>query len=253
MMNNYFNLPEELKRNILIAAGNKLNIPEVILEKDIWICWILDKLFTLPQKMSFKGGTSLSKTFNLIDRFSEDLDITIDYRNFIEPIDFKKISNSQLKKTSDALKPNLHFFVSKIALPFINNHTEHEFPDKNFKIVVTDDHESIQFYYPTSLSDNTNNSMPSYLLDHVLIEFGVRNTTEPSEQHPIVTLLSQALESPLTLPTASVNVLSPVRTFWEKATLIHVECHRGRLLQSPARLSRHWYGSSHVGQLMGEW
>ncbi len=80
-----------------------------------------------------------------------------------------------------------------------------------------------------------------YLRDHVLIEFGARNSTEPSKKHNITTLLAQAVEDSLKLPTALITILSPIRTFWEKATLIHVECNRGRLLENPDRLSRHWY------------
>lgn len=241
MANNYFELPPALKNNILMAAANKLNIPEIILEKDIWVCWVLDKLFTLPQQMSFKGGTSLSKAFNLIDRFSEDVDVTVDYRNFIGTINFKSISKSQLKKTSDTLKNHLQFFVSNIALPFIQQAAAKAFSGQKFKIIATPDGQSIQFYYPTSLTNKATNLTPNYLLDHVLIEFGVRNTTEPNEKRTIITLLSQALDSPLELPSATIDTLSPIRTFWEKATLIHVECHRGRLEQNPDRLSRHWY------------
>ncbi len=84
------------------------------------------------------------------------------------------------------------------------------------------------------------NIQKNYLQSNVLIEFGGRNSTEPNEKHKINTLLAQILPE-LEFPSAQVKVLSPLRTFWEKATLIHVECHRNRLSNSPDRLSRHWY------------
>lgn len=78
--------------------------------------------------------------------------------------------------------------------------------------------------------------------DHVLLEFGIRNSTEPFEQHTISPLIEECIgKDKLALPTAAINALSPIRTFWEKATLMHVECHRNRLSNMPDRLSRHWY------------
>ena len=94
---------------------------------------------------------------------------------------------------------------------------------------------SLGFYYPSALSSQT-----GYLRDHVLLEFGVRNSVEPCEARDMLPLLS-SMDVEVEFQKTRVNVLSPIRTFWEKATLIHVECHRGRLLKTPDRLSRHWY------------
>ena len=74
----------------------------------------------------------------------------------------------------------------------------------------------------------------------MLLVFGGRNVVDPNERHEIVPDLD-AMTSDLDHPAATVTVLSPARTFWEKATLIHVECHRGRLAAGPERLSRHWF------------
>ncbi len=91
-----------------------------------------------------------------------------------------------------------------------------------------------------------------YLRDHVLVEFGIRNSTEPCENHQIVPYLIHSIGSEIIVPKPVINTLSPIRTFWEKVTLIHVECHRERLHQTPERLSRHWYdlymlSHSHIG------
>lgn len=120
-------------------------------------------------------------------------------------------------------------------------------PSHRFNLTLSEDGEQLRFYYPSAV-----NSTPNYLRDHVLIEFGMRNSTEPYEQRTITPYLN-SIEHTITLPSPIIRTLSPVRTFWEKATLIHVECHRGRLVQSPERLSRHWYDlyklyHSHVGK-----
>lgn len=84
---------------MLDGAETKLNVKARIIEKDIWVCWVLQKLFTFPIEMAFKGGTSLSKVHNLINRFSEDVDVTIDYRELLPTIDLSKgMSKSALKK-----------------------------------------------------------------------------------------------------------------------------------------------------------
>ena len=236
MGDEFFDLPSETQKSILVAATNQLNLSEMVLEKDIWICWLLKQLFSLPLQMAFKGGTSLSKVFSLINRFSEDVDITIDYRNFINPIDFNTISRSQLKKLSEQLKSQMKASIEYKIFPSLNRQISERFSKHNFKLCLNDDGEKLEFYYSSLFQSDFN-----YLRDHVLIEFGVRNTTEPSQSHEIKTLLSKAVQPTLILPTAMINTLQPERTFWEKATLIHVECHRNRLPVNPDRLSRHWY------------
>lgn len=76
MSESYFNLPFEVQKSILQTAADQLNISDAAVEKDIWVCWILKQIFSLPVSMAFKGGTSLSKAYKLINRFSEDVDIT---------------------------------------------------------------------------------------------------------------------------------------------------------------------------------
>ena len=102
-------------------------------------------------------------------------------------------------------------------------------------IHIGDDRETIRFSYPSAVEQPH-----AYLKSEVLLEFGGRNVIEPNEPHEIVPDIA-ALTPELDYPTATVTVLSPARTFWEKATLIHVECHRRRLADHPARLSRHWF------------
>jgi predicted nucleotidyltransferase component of viral defense system len=94
--NHFFELDPKIQIDLLTTGQEQLNIPNIILEKDIWICWLLNEIFALSLQMAFKGGTSLSKVFNLINRFSEDVDITLDYRNFNTTLDLANLNRSTI-------------------------------------------------------------------------------------------------------------------------------------------------------------
>lgn len=236
MSDNFFSLSVDERSALIKKAGDQFDVPDMIIEKDLWICWLLEKICALPIQMAFKGGTSLSKVFGLIKRFSEDCDITIDYHHFKPDLDLKHSSRTQLKKVSEQLKEQLKTYISKTVLPYLREQISKTFPGKKFEITLSEDGEQLRFYYPSVISTSHD-----YLRDHVFIEFGVRNSTEPCEKHPVIPYLAQVASRDLGLPRPMVDTLSPIRTFWEKATLIHVECHRDRLVKTPERLSRHWY------------
>lgn len=235
MATDFFSLSKTDQRNVIVAISQQKALPPVIIEKDIWLCLVLDSLFQLPLAMSFKGGTSLSKVFGLIDRFSEDIDITIDYHNVFPDMDLSKpLNNSALKKLSDQLKAKLRPIVEQQILPHLSTTLAAKLPNQQFEITLSESGEELQIYYDSLLSKD------EYLRDHILIEFGIRNSIEPSEVHQIQSIGSDII-SLVNFSEAKIKVLAPTRTFWEKATLIHVECNRGRLSDSPERLSRHWY------------
>lgn len=210
-----------------------------ILEKDIWLCEVLDALFRLPcrKPMAFKGGTSLSKVYRAIDRFSEDIDVTIDYRSLNDEItDLSSIiSNSQRSKLSEALKNALSIHVLEELVPELKAALEARLPEASLNIEVSQDAEKLWVYYPTAVE-----TTDLYLRPSILIEFGGRNSTLPQDTHTIVPDVAEHVPT-LKFPTAQVSVLSAERTFWEKATLIHVESHRSTPRLGAERLSRHWY------------
>jgi hypothetical protein len=234
----FLNLTKPEQRTILLKMQNDLNLRAEILEKDIWLCWTLNTLFKLPLNMAFKGGTSLSKCFgdDLIQRFSEDLDITIDYNDLDNNIDLaQNYSRSALKKISKKLLNSLQNCTQNKILPYIQKQFATDFPSDKIKIEINENREIIKIYYPSTLQAKT-----EYLKNYIMLEFGGRNIITPNNQQQITAILSSHFKN-LKFPSANVTVLSPIRTFWEKATLIHVECNRDRLLNTPERLSRHWY------------
>ncbi len=235
-MHDFLSLDREEQADIITAAAARLGRNLVVLQKDLWVCWALQTLFNIPNRveMAFKGGTSLSKVFNVIHRFSEDVDVTLDYRNWGDDLDpFSVSSRTQQKIRCEKLKERVGQYVHQTVLPHFE---ERLFRDTKGvgTIEVSEDGEKLYVTYPSVFDESV-----SYIADRVFVEFGGRNITEPKESYTIKPYLSEIVGD-LELPTAVVDVLSPKRTFWEKATLIHVECHRNRGT-TPERMSRHWY------------
>lgn len=246
MADQYLSLESAEQREILQTAAAQLGRQAAVLEKDIWLCWVLQILFSIPDHhpMAFKGGTSLSKIYGIIDRFSEDVDITLDYRHFGDDFDpfSEGASKTKIKQFSDRLKSYVKSYADDVVAPALASAAETLVTSKQHQIRIDDEGEKIWFSYPSAVE-----SQDDYLKSEVLIELGGRNVINPNECHeiiPDVAALTQGLE----YPAAFVTVLSPSRTFWEKATLIHVECNRGRLEESPDRLSRHWYDITRLAQ-----
>jgi len=234
----YFDLSLTEQAELLHGLAPVLGRRAEILEKDIWLCQALGALFALPNRkpMAFKSGTSLPKVYQAIERFSEDIDVTIDYRSLAADVpDLVGLSNNQRKKLSDALKEVLVEHVTEELVPALRDALAQALPAHEFALEVSDDAEKLWLYYSSAV-ENTD----AYLRPSVLIEFGGRNATLPQDSVTIVPDVSAHVPG-LVFPSAQVAVLSPMRTFWEKATLIHVECHRPDLRVGAERLSRHWH------------
>lgn len=236
---NYFDLSVSDQADLLQSLAPVMGRRAEILEKDIWLCQVLDILFQLPcrKPMAFKGGTSLSKVYKAIDRFSEDIDVTVDYRSLMaDAPELESIaSNNQRSKLSDALKAALTTHVIDELVPALRVALTSALPTQATSIEVSDDAEKLWVFYPSAV-ENTG----TYVRPSILIEFGGRNSTLPQSTFAITPDIAEHVPD-LALPMAQVSVLSAARTFWEKATLIHVECHRSNLRPSAERLSRHWY------------
>ena len=227
------------RADILRTVAARSGRAAIILEKDIWVCWVLQALFSMPDPhpMAFKGGTSLSKVYGIIDRFSEDVDVTLDYRAFNDGFDpfADGVSRNQIRLFSKRLKNRVATYIRDVVTPALGGAADALAADGQHHIRIGDDGETIRFAYPSAVEDPD-----GYVRSEVLLEFGGRNVIDPNEQHTITPDMV-ALTHGLDYPTATVTVLSPLRTFWEKATLVHVECHRGHLSEHPEPLARHWF------------
>jgi hypothetical protein len=233
MAENYLTLSREDRLEALGVAATESGRPVHLLEKDICVVWAIDGLFTADfgKHLVFKGGTSLSKAYDVIKRFSEDIDITYDVRELIPKLvgngpSIPK-SNSQAKRWRDAINEKLPAWVKEKALPVIIEHGKATGVD----VKVTAEGTNIYIDY-----DPLAKGM-GYVAPRVTIEFGARSTGEPSEEREIACDAAEHVPH-LKFPTAKPNVMLPKRTFWEKATAVHVFCKQGK---QGDRLSRHWH------------
>ena len=235
----FLSLDARERADILRTVAARSGRSAVILEKDIWVCWVLEALFSIPDPhpMAFKGGTSLSKVYGVIDRFSEDVDVTLDYRAFNDPFHpfADGASRTQIRRFSERLKVRTASYIRDAVAPALGAAARRLAANGRHDIQIGEDGETIHFAYPSAVEEPG-----GYVRNEVLLEFGGRNIIDPNERHALVPDIA-ALTRDLDYPAATVTVLSPARTFWEKATLIHVECHRRRLADHPQRLSRHWF------------
>jgi len=246
MSESFLLLEARHQREILQTAAVKCDRRIANLEKDIWLCWVLQIIFSMPDRhpMAFKGGTSLSKVYGIIDRFSEDVDITLDYRAFNDDFDpfATGVSNTKIKQFSERLKTFVKSHSQDVVIPELAKASETLAAYDQCEIRSDDLGERVWFRYPSVVE-----TYDDYLANEILLEFGGRNVIDPNEQHKIRSDVTSLIPE-INFPTATVTVLSPLRTFWEKATLMHVECHRGRLSVNPNRLSRHWYDLVYLSQ-----
>ena len=227
----------EERREYIVAAATELGLSELIAEKDFWVVWLLEHLFALSAELgpfTFKGGTSLSKGFGAIQRFSEDIDISIsratlgfgDDAYFYEAPSLKEAKRRVLE-----IREKVRNYVLEALLPALRTKINGKLNGE--WAIVSDEAGSLRFQYPTAQSGEI-----GYVKPDVLIEFGHADSW-PAEDISITPYVVNALDA--VTGRIDVHVLDPQRTFWEKATLLHEIAHRDEALPFPTRYSRHYY------------
>ena len=232
----YQDLSADDRRDALQVVERGSNHKAHLLEKDIWVVATLDALFDGPfaQHLTFKGGTSLSKVWRAIRRFSEDVDITYDIRAFAPDLvsgvgdEALPPTRSQEKRWTRAIRPRLTEWVQNQAYPVV----EAGLARAGFTAALRVDGDRLYIGYEP-LFEETGLVRPE-----VMVEFGARSTGEPHETRPVICDAAAHLPN-LAFPAASPAVMLAEQTFWEKATAIHVFCRQER--RRGERLSRHWH------------
>ena len=226
---------EQVIRN----ASHKLGIHEVILEKDYWVCFALNYLFSSckwNQAFTFKGGTSLSKCFNLINRFSEDIDLILDWRyigyGMNEPWDTR--SNTKQDKFNKETNQKTQDFLMLEFLPQLQEDFSKLLDDTFILKIDETDKQTILFEYPKTFSS-------TYLTQSVKLEIGALAAWIPSDVVTIVPELQKLYPVLFDGNGIEVRTVLPERTFWEKATILHHEANRPKELAMPKRYARHYY------------
>ncbi len=233
----FFDLSQKDRREALEYAREQTGRPTHLLEKDVWVVWTLRALFNSPLAgdLTFKGGTSLSKVYKVIDRFSEDIDLTYDIRKLIPDLikdgDELPASRSQTSKWTKAVRHRLPNWIKKNAQPVIQAALQHDGLDAQIELDREAGDKLLLRY--SDLARGT-----GYVAPVVTLEFGGRSTGEPHQILPVECDMDGHVPG-VTFPTATPLVMSLARTFWEKATAAHVYCAQGRIRGE--RYARHWY------------
>ncbi|HEY1091282.1 MAG TPA: nucleotidyl transferase AbiEii/AbiGii toxin family protein, partial [Burkholderiaceae bacterium] len=232
----FFQLSANERLEALAQAADASGRPPHLLEKDVWVVWSLRHVFAAPYAphLVFKGGTSLSKAYGVIQRFSEDVDLTYDIRAIAgdligdagTPLPATK---SQEKRWSKEIRTRLANWVAAEVVPRLQQDLQqHGLPAT---ARAEDDKVFIDY---TPLVSGT-----GYVPPAVMLEFGARSTGEPSEQRAVVCDAAAHLQG-VKFPEATPQVMRAERTFWEKATAIHVFCAQG-VFRGGDRFARHWH------------
>ncbi len=226
------------RREACEAAAPRLGLPAVSIEKDFWVTWILREMFSLAEwgpHLTFKGGTSLSKCWQLIERFSEDIDLVID-RSFLG-FHGDTLGNKKLQRLRDACRER----IRESLLPALRDRIAAGLPGQVWSLVLATPEEdpegqTLMFRYPTVFPDRSR-----YIAPLVKIELGARSDTEPHESPRIRPMLADVFPDLLIGSEVVVRAVAPRRTFWEKALLLHEETYRPADRRRKPRMSRHYY------------
>ena len=227
------------RRDLFQESASRLGMNPAVVEKDFWVCWILKLLFaepTLKNQMVFKGGTSLSKVFGLIDRFSEDIDLVLDWRllgyDQAGANDPFHATSSKSKQSRYNLEMNAKAvaYIRETLLSQLNS----LFAPISGVVARIDevDPHTVNVFYPAAFA-------AEYIRPAVRLEIGPLASWVPSSSHSIKAYAAQAFPEAFSNPVFEVIAIDAERTFWEKATILHQEAHRPGTI--PARYSRHYY------------
>ena len=219
-------------------ASIAMGLPPAMAEKDFWVCWTLDYLFSrcaYRESFSWKGGTTLSKAFGLISRFSEDIDLIIDWRllgyGAGEP--WEERSNTKQDAFVGRINADAASFLQDELKPLMERDLAGML-DGDFSLRIdANDPQTLCFDYPRLYEEGS-------ILQEIRLESGALAAWTPTQTATITPYVAERFPRVFSSPSTSVRTVSPERTFWEKATILHKEAMRtnGRL---PDRYARHYY------------
>lgn len=232
----FYNILKEEKIVIYNEIANKTGMALYAVEKDWWVVQTLSIIFEMEigKHLVFKGGTSLSKAWKLIDRFSEDVDLAID-RSFFG-------FNGELSKNQRTnLRRETNKYITEIFYPELKTKFQEKgFVDVEFKIenAVSRDQDPriIEIYYPNVIES------PGYIQSRVQLEIGCRSLREPFSDQRFSSIVDEYYpDAAFAQSYISVPTVNPERTFLEKIFLLHEEFQRPADKMRVDRLSRHLY------------
>lgn len=237
------------RRDLFLGASTRIGTAVQNIEKDFWVCWTLDALFNGMEagspRLLFKGGTSLSKAFGLIARFSEDIDVTVfrdDLGLSTKVTELDSLSGKQRRARLDAIRNACQVHVAGPLASRFTQIAASVIPEQRFRIELDPDDkdgQSLLFWYPAVTGTHND-----YIRSAVKIEAGAKSALDPNIAASVTPYIQQELPD-LDLAVSSVMTVKPERTFWDKVIILHGlrqwhDC-RGQLRYGGQRVSRHYY------------
>lgn len=249
----FIDLSKEDRMDILDRVSSELKIRQrEVIEKDWWVTAVLRAMFSFPyaNHLSFKGGTSLSKCWHLIDRFSEDIDIAIDreFLGFSGTLSKTQISDKLRRAACSFVRDTMQYDLAEQL--YNNGIAEGKFKvNVNITPVTTTDPEVINISYDSVLSFSIDGIDGNrYILPKVKVEVSGRSMSEPVSDVAIDSMIDQVYpKAPFAEPKFMVRAVLPERTFLEKLFLLHEEFAKPKDLIRVERMSRHLYD---IGQML---
>lgn len=215
-----------------------MGVSTAIVEKDFWVCWMLDYLFSefkYANSIFFKGGTSLSKAYHLISRFSEDVDLIIDWEviGFSGDMPYEDRSNTKQALFNKVVNETTEVFLKEEILPILITDVALALEEPHRLYIDELDMQTICFEYPRAFEDKS-------ILQVIRLEIGALAESIPSKSIKIISYVEEYYPKLFNQSDVEINTVSPIRTFFEKLTILHREAHRlnGNY---PKRYSRHYY------------
>lgn len=241
------------------ASALKGNLSAPTIEKDFWVCWILRRLFSMTEsspRLLFKGGTSLSKVFKIISRFSEDIDLSFnrDDLGFVGERDTKReMSGKNRKRLLEEIEASCVSYIADKLVPALTQDFagvigDPEEAEHSWSLKIDDQNPLTVFFNYPAVIPLTGTGVPDYIRPIIRLELGARSDPWPSKEYKIQSYASEVFPDLFDNPIFSVNTLEAERTFWEKATLLHAEYHSPEGRESGDRLSRHYYDLACLAQ-----
>jgi hypothetical protein len=245
---------DEERRDLFVGAADRLRTNEQNIEKDFWVCWTLDALFNEEDaggpRLLFKGGTSLSKGYGLIERFSEDIDITVfreDIGQSATVEELEALSGKKRNARLEAIKAACQTYIQGPMLErlsaLLRQTLESANLNPNRARVEVDpqdpDGQSLLLWYPTATAEGN-----EYIRRAIKIESGAKSALDPHAPVVVKPYISDDLPN-LNLAVGNVTTVDPGRTFWDKVVILHGLRRwwdrRGELRGGGQRVSRHYY------------
>jgi hypothetical protein len=240
------------RAELFAETADRKGLPEAIVEKDFWVCWVLKQLFsieTLSDRLLFKGGTSLSKIFHAINRFSEDLDLAVDYTalGFTGDLDPRREAISKTKRAGilAEMMAVCRQYIAGEFLEAVNARFDTLLgATGSWSVTVSEqDPNVVRFRYPTATAESL-----AYVVPRVVLELGTHAEFVPRDHFTIRSFAAEEFPSVIADGDVAVVALLAKRTFWEKATILHAEYHRPPEKPLPERYSRHYYDVALLAQ-----